>query len=109
MSYSIRILPVAKVDRRRIFRYIESKSPQGAESWDTAYEKALLRLKDNPLLCGIAPESEHLDIDLRQLLFKTRRGHYYRLLFRVDGEQITIYRVRGQGQDYVAPKDLPNG
>ena len=106
MSFTVKILPVAKADRRRIFRYIESHSPQGAESWDLAYENALYRLQENPHICGMAPESRHLDVDLRQLLFRTRSGHCYRLLFRIDDNQITIYRVRGPGQDYIGFDEL---
>lgn len=107
MSYSVRILPAAKADRRRIFHYIEERSPRGAENWELAYEAALTRLEENPCSCGLAPETDHFDFDLRQTLFRTRSGLAYRLLFRVDGDRITIYRVRGPGQPPLSSDDTP--
>lgn len=107
MSFQVRILPVAKADRRCIFRYIERRSVQGAENWEAAYERALARLEENPLICGLAPETEHFDFDLRQILFRTQSGLTYRLVFRVDGDQVTIYRLRGPGQAPLETRDLP--
>ncbi|QEG35070.1 type II toxin-antitoxin system RelE/ParE family toxin [Bythopirellula goksoeyrii] len=98
MSYTVRILPVAAQERRRIFDYIHDRSPQSAESWEAAYEAALTRLEKDPQIYGLAEESNHFDFALRQLLFRTRSGLTYRLLFRVDEDQVTIYRLRGPGQ-----------
>jgi toxin ParE1/3/4 len=98
VSYKVRILPLAQADRRHISRYIEKRSPQGSEKWETAYEMALTRLEENPLIYGLAPESDHFEVELKQLLFGTRSGLTYRLIFRVDANQVTIYRLRGPGQ-----------
>ncbi len=106
MSYSVRLLPVAKADRRRIFYYIEERSLRGAESWELAYEASLVRLEASPYSCGLAPETDHFNFDLRQLLFRTRSGLTYRLLFRVDDDRVTIYRVLGPGQPPLSSEDI---
>ncbi len=36
LSYVVRILPVAAAELKRIFNYIQERSPQGAESWEAA-------------------------------------------------------------------------
>ena len=109
MSFQIRILPVAIEDRRSIFRYIEQRSEQGAKNWEAAYERSLSRLEENPLICGLAPEAEHFEFDLRQIQFRTRRGLTYRIIFRIDGNCVTIYRLRGPGQAPLRSRDLPGG
>ena len=106
MSYAVRILPVAAADRESIFRYILDRSPQGALAWETAYENALRKLRENPLLYGLASESNGLEIDLRQLLFSTRSGHTYRIVFRIDSDTVTIYRLRGPGQAPLGSSDI---
>lgn len=106
MNYTVRILPLAKNDWLSIFNYIAERSPQGARSWEAAYEQALTRLEQNPLICGFAPENHHFDFDLRQILFHTRRGKRYRMVFRVDQNVVTIYRIRGPGQAPLASGDL---
>lgn len=106
MSYNVRILPIAKAERREIFNYIAERSPQGTESWEAAYEEALTRLEANPHICPPALEQEKFDCDLRQLLFKTRHGHRYRLIFRVDENVVTIYRLRGPGQPPLTRVDV---
>jgi len=111
VSYAVRILPAAKADRRAIFRYLDERSPQGAKSWEAAYEQVLTRLENDPLFCGYAPENEYFDIELRQILFSTRSGLTYRIVFRVDSDVdsdvVTIYRLRGPGQLPLSSVDMP--
>ena len=51
-------------------------------------------------------EDEHFDIDVRQALFKTRRGRIYRMLFTIVGNEVRILRVRGPGQAPVVADDV---
>ena len=78
MSYSLHILPRAESDFLHMLSFIEGHSPEGAERWRQAFEDGLQRLQDNPLIYGLAPEDTHFDFELRQLLFKTKRGCTYR-------------------------------
>jgi hypothetical protein len=55
---------------------------------------------------ALAPENADAELEVRQVLFKTRRGNVYRALYFVDGENVYILRVRGKGQAQVNPADL---
>ena len=109
MSYTVRLTTRAAADVRSIFRYIVARSPQGAAKWNDAYEAAIERLENQPLLCGLAAENEWFDFEMRQILFKTIAGKPYRAVFRIENHEIIVFRVRGHGQAPVTPKDLPNG
>lgn len=106
MSYDLRILPRAEADFRCIFSYIEKRSPQGAEAWREALDRALDAIEANPHSASLAPENDHFDFDLRHSLFKTRRGRTYRILFRIDGFRIAVFRFRGPGQALLLPDEL---
>ena len=56
---------------------------------------------------ALAPESEHVDYEIREVLFKTRKGNPYRILFTIQGNEVLVLRVRGLGQDFVPEEQLP--
>ncbi len=109
MSYSLNIHPDAEADAEQIASYIGERSLEGMLRWLDAYKWAQERIVKAPLLCSLAHEEPILGQGLRQILFKTPSGKRYRAMFIVDGDQITIVRVRGHGQADVTPEDLPNG
>jgi len=98
MAYEVRILPRAEVDVQRIYDWIKQRSPSGANSWWLAFEKARAELGLHPLSYSLAPEAEGSSREVRQILFKTRRGHYYRALYVVVSSSVRVLRVRGPGQ-----------
>ena len=108
MSYHIHLLPDAEEDYQHIFEYIHKQSPQGADNWRQAFRTAYFRLKEDPLFCGLAPESSLLNFELRQIFFRTQSGKRYRAVFRIDGKRVPIYRFRGPGQAPLLPEDLPS-
>lgn len=66
-------------------------------------------LRKLPLISDNAPlipEAEEFGQELREVLFKTRQGNPYRLVFLVDDSFIHVLFVRGLGQDYLGPEDL---
>jgi len=100
------IFPRAGRDTQSIFEWISQRSPEGAIRWWSAFEEAVRKLVDNPLRYGIAPENDHVPCELRQFLFKTRRGRMYRGLFTVVGDEVRILRVRGPGQPPLASDEI---
>jgi len=108
MSYSLSIHPDADADAERIAGYIGERSFDGMLRWLDAYESALTRIASNPLLCSPAHEEPIVGRGLRQVLFKTPSGNHYRAVFILDGNKVTILRVRGKGQELLGDKDLPN-
>ena len=106
MTLSVKTLPRAEADIRGITRYIYDRSRHGAAAWVNALDQARLQLVDNAMTCGQCDENEHFDIDVKQMLFKTRRGRVYRILFTVVDDEVRILRVRGSGQAPIQPNDL---
>ena len=99
MSFVVRELPRAREDKQQILDWLLHRSRQGAATWLTAYDDALDRLKNSANAYGPALENEDCpSADVRQVLFKTRRGRVYRILFFVQDTDIYVVRVRGPGQ-----------
>jgi plasmid stabilization system protein ParE len=105
MKYELLLVPSAEADVDRIIRYLAERSPQGAIAWCDRWEQVLEQLRDDPLIHAVAPESDD-ERQVRQALFKTRRGQIYRALFTVVGRGVYIINVRGPGQNLVRKKQL---
>lgn len=106
MSFTVRELPKAKQDKRAIFCWLDDRSPAGAMNWLDAYDAVIERLKIDPTTFATALEQRDCGFDVRQALFKTRRGKIYRILFHIQGEEVFILRVRGPGQAKLSPEDI---
>ena len=106
MSFTVRELPKAKQDKRSIFCWLDQRSPAGAVAWLDAYDALLERLKQDAPAFSEAPENRNCDFDVRQSLFKTRRGRVDRVLSFVEGQEVFIVRLRGPGQAPIAPEEM---
>jgi plasmid stabilization system protein ParE len=93
------LLPRALRDIESIVQFLFERSPQGAAAWIERWQRVLDQLRTQPLDCGLAPESGRYDADVRQVLFKTRRGRMYRALFTVVGRGVFVLHIRGPGQN----------
>lgn len=109
MKYRVRALRRARRDVDAILDWIarQRKSPQGAVRWRKAYETAAAALAHSPHRHSRPPERNTTDLDLRQFLFKTSHGRFYRGLFIIDGDEVLILRIRGPGQPLLAPDEMP--
>jgi plasmid stabilization system protein ParE len=106
MPYTVRALSAAKTDAQRIYDWIHDRSPDGANRWWAAFCEACRSLERSPERSALAAEAERCDRDIRQLLFKTRRGKYYRLLYVIAESEVHILRVRGPGQPELTDDEL---
>ena len=106
MGYAYRTLPRAELDAQQIYDWIRERSPDGAHRWWLAFEDACARLARNPLGYALAPEAESTRREIRQMLFKTSRGRYYRALYTVVNDEVRVLRVRGPGQPDLLPDEL---
>ncbi len=106
MKFRVRILQRAQLDFREILKWLGTRSRSGASSWARAFDEALARLENDPASYPLAPESDHSDCEVREILFKTRRGLSYRILFFVEVEDVYILHVRGAGQDFLTADEL---
>ncbi len=106
MSFHVRIVRRAERDAQQIFDWLAARSADGALRWWDAFELAVAKLGENPSGYGLAPENDLAETELRQFLFKTRRGRTYRGVFSVSGDEVKILRVRGPGQPPLEPDEL---
>ncbi len=106
MTYRVQTLPRAELDAQQIYEWIKEQSPDGARRWWLAFLDACDKLKRQPLSFALAPEFELSDREIRQILFKTRRGRYYRALYVVVEDEVRVVRVRGPGQPDLLPDEL---
>jgi plasmid stabilization system protein ParE len=106
MKFTVITLRAADRDCNRILEYIVARSKAGAQAWASAFDKALAYLEENADSCPLAAENEYVDFEVRESLFKTRRGLIYRILFTIRENQAIILHVRGPGQDLVASMEI---
>jgi len=106
MKFSVRELGKAKADKRDIFEWLYARSRPGAVAWLAAYDRMINRLESSADSFGEAIESAELKIDVRQALFKTRRGRVYRALFIIERNEVFVLRIRGPGQAPVEADDV---
>ena len=98
MTFTVRELPAANRDKRHIFEWLFQRSPQGAAAWLDAYDQMIERRTAAADSYPAAHENQDLDLEVKQVHFKTKRGRIYRAVFHVDGRDVFILRVRDPGQ-----------
>jgi plasmid stabilization system protein ParE len=108
MSFRVRVLRRADREVQEILRFIgeERNAPEGARAWYRAYEAALDRLARVANTLGLAPENEFVDYEIRQILFRTRKGKTYRGLFTIVDDEVRLLHVRGPGQDVMTKEQM---
>lgn len=99
MPLSLVVDPPAEQDVQAIYDYISERSPDGARRWYQAFLNAAHQAVRFPQSYPLAPEDTAFDAyEIRNFLFRTRRGNVYRGIFVILGSELRVLRVRGQGQ-----------
>jgi len=106
MTFDVVVLTRANLELTSIVNWIAERSTDGAIEWLDVFESAKHSLEKNPLAFGFALENEFVDLEIRQILFGTRRGSRYRAVYHVDGNKVRILHVRGPGQPPLSAKDF---
>ena len=106
MKFTVIALRAAERDFNGMLEYLAIRSKAGAEAWARAFDKALARLEESANSCPLAAENAYVDFEVREILFKTRRGLIYRVLFTIRENKVFILHVRGPGQDFVAAMEI---
>ena len=106
MTFKVRELRKARVDKRQIFEWLHERSRPGAIAWLAAYDRLIERLKSHADGFSEANENADLEMDVKEAFFKTHRGRIYRALFVIEADEVFILRVRGPGQGPVDDRDV---
>ncbi len=106
MSFRVILEPGAHRQFKAIARWLNDRSPSGADRWLDAFDKALDQLERNADGCALAPENSLVKREIRQTLFKTPRGRMYRMVFTIVESDVRVLAIRGPGQAPLKRRDL---
>ena len=100
MVFRIETLPVAERNIQEAYGWKRQRSARGAERWYQGLRRALQTLDNQPLRCAVAPESEPIGEEVRELLYGKRRN-IYRILFAIRSDTVTILHVRHSARGFL--------
>lgn len=106
MSFQVELTSRAERDLDQILGFLVSHSKRGASTWLRRWDEVVEQLTNTPENCGVAPENDDHEEEIRHVLFKTRRGKTYRALFIIRTNTVFILHIRGPGQDLVDSDDM---
>jgi plasmid stabilization system protein ParE len=104
MTFRVRLTRNAEADLEQRLTTVAERSPEAARRLNDRFEKALLRLRDFPLSCGLAYENPSFSEELRHLLFGIHPKRKYRALFVVRGDEVVILAIRAPGEKPISPE-----
>jgi plasmid stabilization system protein ParE len=115
MEYRVDIAPAALQDAEDAYLWIKAQtSSEVAGEWYEGLLAAIFTLERSPLRCALAPESEDLGREIRQLLYG-KRGNQYRVLFGIwwDGatgeDVVRVYRIRHTARRWIRLDEIQEG
>ncbi|MEX2215457.1 MAG: type II toxin-antitoxin system RelE/ParE family toxin [Phycisphaeraceae bacterium] len=100
MIYRIEFSPRAEAEISDAARFIARDSPLNARRWYDGIFEAIMGLDEMPHRYAFAREKETLNIELRQLVFKS-----YRVIFSVKDDLVKIHRVIHTARDVLKSPD----
>ena len=89
MAFSVEVSFRARRDLDEIAAYIAADSPRRSARWRKRLQVKMRSLRSMPTACGLAPEDQVSDREIRQLLFGN-----YRVLFTVHETKVFVLTVR---------------
>ena len=98
MSYRVIIQPPALEDIEHAYLRAARHAPEPALRWLEGFHAALQTLSQNPTRCSIAPESDAVELEVRQFFYRTKSRRSYRALYTIQGKEVRILHVRAPGQ-----------
>lgn len=105
MARSVRVLPAARADLRRIVDGIADRvSVASARRWATLLQSAITDLADTAEAHAEADEAATVRLNLRMRL-ASRRTYVYRILYTFTADQVFVHPVRHAAQDYLTEDD----
>lgn len=105
-KFTVRLLWRAERDVDHILAWLSDRSPRGAASWLRAWDETFVILETSADEYGLAPESGSQSLEIRQVLFRTRRGRDYRAIYTIQNDDVFVMHIRGPGQDIVPADQL---
>jgi len=101
MEYRVEIALRALVEIDEVFAYIAADSPERATAFYRGLLSAVGSLATFPDRCGLAPENDATDFEVRQRLYGS-----YRILFTIGDGVVNVLRVRHAARRSLTARDL---
>ncbi len=92
MKYHVRISETAADQIDDAYAWLAERTDH-AQEWHDHLLKAIASLEDMPFRCPRVPEKEDASGAVRHLIFGGK-WHGYRVLFKVEGEDVIILQLR---------------
>jgi plasmid stabilization system protein ParE len=107
MKYKVHMSARAEVDIDEALARLSRKgvSTATAGSWHERLVAAIATLERQPQRCAVAPESEDLEIELRELHFG-HQPNVYRIFFVVEPGLVSVVHIRHAARDTLRREDL---
>jgi plasmid stabilization system protein ParE len=83
-----------------------AQSIEIATAWYDGFLAKIESLEENPFIGPLAPESEHVDFELREIYYGSGKQLSHRALYRVRGNLIEVLSIRHLSQGPLKPGDL---
>ncbi len=91
--YQVIILPSAERDIGGAYEWLAGQEAETAIRWYNRLLEVIFSLDTFPERCPLAPESEFLNSEIREI-FHGRRQYKYRILFTVSENEVHVLHVR---------------
>lgn len=104
-KYRLIIQPPAFHDLDEAYQWIRERAPQAAVRWFNGFVEALNSLTTSPERCGLAPENDAVEPEIRQLLYGRQCG-VYRALFTITRNDVRVLHIRHAARQTMTADEL---
>lgn len=105
MTYQVIIQPSVESAIDQAYLEIFDEAPLAATRWYNGLVEAIGSLEAFPQRCAIAPENEHFEPEIRQLLYGRSRRKY-RVLFTILDDTVQVLHFRHWAQETLDNRGL---
>ena len=106
MAFEVSLSPRAIADIENVYLWLKEQNPAFANEWFQGLSDALVSLEQLPARCPVAAESQELDREVRQLLYRKSKRTAFRILFGISVNEVFVYRIRHTSQQYLTEEEL---
>lgn len=104
-KYRLIIQPSAFDDLDEAYQWIWHRAPEAAARWFNGFVEAFNSLTTSPERCGLAPENNAVEPEIRQFLYGRRSG-VYRALFTITGSEVRVLHIRHAARQTMTAEEL---
>ena len=101
MTHKVKLAEQAEREAEASYEWIKESAPSNAVHWFNGLVNAIESLSSMPERCPLAPESEEVGQEIRQLLYGK-----YRIIFIIKNEEVFVLHIRHGAQEYLSKENF---